>query len=159
MAQTKRPAAKKPASTKTVGKKAPAPKGATATPKDAPTAAEHFRRSCAARQKHAGVIARMDETTFKPHVGKSFTLTDRRGGEIKATLTRITVPKETPAGAIRHPFSVFFSVPKGRMRHVGDSYTLTAKGFDDVEIFVTPIGFDTQDPKKSAAVIYQAAFN
>ena len=104
MAQTKRPAAKKPASTKTVGKKAPAPKGATATPKDAPTAAEHFRRSCAARQKHAGVIARMDETTFKPHVGKSFTLTDRRGGEIKATLTRITVPKETPAGAIRHPF-------------------------------------------------------
>ena len=100
-------------------------------------------------------LSKLTHADFEKCVDQEFTCSNKSGGELKLTLTKVRMaPADRKApDAAREPFSVFF---KGEpTEYVPQStYSMKNDTFGDAEFFIVPVGEDDKD-----CVTYQAVFN
>jgi hypothetical protein len=82
--------------------------------------------------------------SFEPHVGTSFWVEFENGGKVELRLVRAAKVMESEAARLdRHPFSLYFIGPKS-FALPQQIYHVTHPQLEPMDIFVVPIGEDTQ---------------
>lgn len=98
-------------------------------------------------------LDRLTAAMFSPYLGTSFTLLDTGVDSVELRLTSVDELPPQSGAPRAQPFSLTFSGSRGHML-IQRTYRLAHAALGELEIFLVPIGYDSD-----GGLLYEAVFN